>query len=191
MFHTKWHAATLSLLTSLAISPAIAMAPPVEDLGAIIQATRNTSFFQKAVATAGGWDTFRDLRDVTMIVPDDSACPLGDMAAGNAPFRTADEARTFVERHTFKGQINLQSLDRNTSLGVRDGERIIAHWVAPDGKVTTIGESQSATIPSLAGKTYTLKIADQHAYIGQAMLVGSSGMVGLGGSVFIVRACEP
>lgn len=191
MIDAKWRTATLSFLTFIAASPAIGMAPPVEDIGTIIQATRNTSFFQKAVATAGGWDAFRGLRDVTMMVPDDSACPLDDMAAGHPPFRTADEARSFVERHTFKGQINLQSLDRNTSLGVRDGERIIAHWVAPDGKVTTIGESQSTEIPSLAGASYTLKITDQHAYIGHVMLVGSSGAVGLGGSVFIVRACEP
>lgn len=191
MIDAKWRTATLSFLTCIAASPAIAMAPPVEDLGTIIQATGNTSFFQKAVAKAGGWDAFRGLRDVTIMVPDDSACPLGDMAAGHAPFRTIDEARSFVERHTFKGQVNLQSLDRNTSLGVHDGERIIAHWVAPDGKVTTVGENQSTAVPSLAGKTYTLKIADQHAYIGHAMLVGSSGVVGLGGSVFVVRACEP
>ncbi|WP_291783312.1 fasciclin domain-containing protein [Luteibacter sp.] len=163
--------------------------PPIENISSIIQERKNTQVFQEAVTKAGGWRIFEKLGDITVMVPDDDACRIAQVNGSFSGLHTETEARDFVFRHVVKGQVNLQSVDRPRTLGVIEGERVIANWVPVSSPVQSVREGQVAYATALSGAPLPLRVEKGSAYIGRARIQGATGFVVLGGSVFVVDGC--
>lgn len=169
---------------------ASATAPPSLGLQEIVDGMHNVNFFKHVVEQAGGWEGFGSLRNVTLLVPDDDACRVADAGGKSIAIHTSVEARDFVLKHVFKGQINLQSTDRPKALAIIEGEHVMAHWVDPNGPVQSVVDGQSTMVPSEAGGSSQLRVENGNAYVGSSRIRGSSGYVGAGVTAYVVDGCN-